>query len=565
MQPRTSPDELHYLLAAESLIHDHDLALADNYTPEALARFHAPDWIQTAPDAYLARGNALTFPLLGMALLLAPALYGTASLLVVRVEMIVLAALLAQQVWLLLADLRVASGRWAMLGWVAAVFCPPVLLYSSQILPDLPAALLVVLALRLLLQPEPTGRQLLVAGIVAALLPWLHLRFAVLGAGLLLGVAYHALRCRRQGRARGGRWPLPLAPGLVSVAGLVVAALSTYGRPLPPTWAVGAEGTWGFATVYRYAVGALLSPGYGWLPFAPVHWLGLAGLVPLVWCHRKVVPAILLGVAAYLLVIGQPYELGANLPARYVVVLVPLIAVPLAVAVATNRTMQGAGVLLLAASLGLGGVAVTHARELYPDISGRTYLAPFAVLQELYPIVPGPTPGFKMTAAQAPHITGRLDADAGALVAEPGRDQPGHLAYGPYVSLSEGAYVARFTLAAAPDDPTRPVAILDIMQHPDTVIARREVLPSELPPQGGYAEHALPFRTEGGRGVQARVQWLGNGELRFQEVEVALLPVRNPQEQRFPYWPRALFWMTAALFIGSLLVPTGRAEERHPE
>jgi hypothetical protein len=553
MKPSLTPDELYYVLAAESLIRDRDLALANDYSSETLTHFGAPDVVKAAPDVYLARGEMLTFPVTGMALLLAPALYATRSLIVLRVEMIVLAALLAQQLWLLLAHLLLARRRWIALAWTAALFCPPLLLYSAQLLPELPAALLVIVALRMLLRPNPSPRHLIIAGATAALLPWLHVRFLVVAVGVLAGVAYHTLRQRGRAGRTPQSWCWPFVPGLVSIAGLMLAAWLTYGR-WPFTWAVSVDSTWDLATVYRYAIGALLSPAYGWLPFAPIHWLGMAGLVPLVWRYRGVTAAILLAIAAYLLVIGRPYDTSASLPGRYLVVLAPLITVPLAAALARNRTIQWAGVILLAASLGMGGFAVTHARGLYPDISGRVYVAPFATLQELYPLIPGRTPGFKMTAAEAPHIIGRLDLARGALLAAPGADSPGVLAYGPHRSLSEGVYIARFTLAAEPVDLTRPVAILDIMQEPEGVIARREVLASELPASGEYSEHVLPFRTGGGRALQARVQWLGNGPLRFKEAEVSLLPGRSRQEQQFPYWPRVLFWLTAVLLVGGFLV-----------
>ena len=78
-------------------------------------------------------------------------------------------------------------------------FCYPMLVFSSQIYPELPGALLIVVALRIMVTRASSPVALAFGSTAAALLFWLHVRFIPLSAGVLLGLVIAACWARRRG------------------------------------------------------------------------------------------------------------------------------------------------------------------------------------------------------------------------------------------------------------------------------------------------------------------------------------------------------------------------------
>ncbi len=193
-------DEPYFLLIAHSLIHDFDTDLANNYADQDSLAFISrplePSWADPKPQEgrrYSRHGPL--FPLL-----LVPG-YGLAGRWGAMLTMVALAALVG---WLSLAlfvrywgsDLR----REAASVWILLASMPPLLLYSHQIWIELPATVLVLLALLRIRDLSPGGerarRSWLWLGVLLLLLPVLKLRFAVISASLL-GLAWW-----RGGRSR---------------------------------------------------------------------------------------------------------------------------------------------------------------------------------------------------------------------------------------------------------------------------------------------------------------------------------------------------------------------------
>ena len=116
-----------------------------------------------------------------------------------RLVMVLIAALLADQLYRLLRDLRLRR-RYRVLAWAAAVFCLPVVVFSSQIYPELPGALLVVVALRVMVVGASRPAALALGSAAAAALVWLHVRYLPLSVGILFGLAIAACLQRLEPR-----------------------------------------------------------------------------------------------------------------------------------------------------------------------------------------------------------------------------------------------------------------------------------------------------------------------------------------------------------------------------
>jgi hypothetical protein len=134
---------------------------------------------------------------------------------------------------------------------------------AGQVFPEVPAFLLVALALHAILVPAPSWWDRLGLLLCLGLLPWLHPKYVLLAGALLLSLA--VLRPWRTGKA------MLLAGAVVvagSVAGHALLSYRWYGAPLPGAPILVTQGA---------------SPA-GWLPeivhhFFVAPWVGLAGVL----------------------------------------------------------------------------------------------------------------------------------------------------------------------------------------------------------------------------------------------------------------------------------------------
>jgi hypothetical protein len=241
--------------------------------------------------------------------------------------MAALAAWLAREVRLLAAD---ATGNPAAAGfaWIAAAG-PPVFFYSFHVYTEVPSALALALGLRLLLGPASSSSAAL-AALAACALPWLHVKMTLAAAAL----GFVAL-LRLRGRAR-----------LVffGVSGLAAAAfvayyLSIFGRPTPLAIYGGVPNDVLTSSPLRALVGLFLDRSFGLLPYAPVFLLGLAGVVHLLRRPSRLwLPHVVTGLSVLMPALAWRMWWGGMCPpARFLVPLVPFLAVALACAVAEGR------------------------------------------------------------------------------------------------------------------------------------------------------------------------------------------------------------------------------------
>ena len=362
IRPDTTGDEPHYLITAESIAYDLDVDLRNDYASgERVLR--VVNVFPLGPDAFVYKesGELRPFRGVGLPAVLAPAV-ALGGLTGARLVMVLIAALLADQLYRLLRDLRLRR-RYRVLAWAAAVFCLPVLVFTSQIYPELAGALLVVVALRVMVVGASRPAALALGSSAAAALVWLHVRYFPLSLGILFGLALaaclqdwspgvggHGLRGTIQAaRAIVVRCAVVLVKRWRTITLPVLAPYAIGFGLLPPPFSTGmgapslglvrgvgvpavGAGHWDFW--YQFALRDILDPVVGWIPFAPVHWLGFAALGCLVvWFGWPAVGASQwpLAMSCSFRVVGT--GVGFGLPARYPMIVVPLIAVPLAVGI----------------------------------------------------------------------------------------------------------------------------------------------------------------------------------------------------------------------------------------
>lgn len=283
-------DEPRYLLIADSIVRDGDLAIGgDDFAGSAIGadlgvRLEDQRRLHLAPSGYSVHGVAL--PLL----LALP--YRLGGILAVRLALAALSGLLLPLLLYQLARTQVAGERWAVALAVTMALGLPFLVAANQVYPDLPAGLLILFVVSLLLAaPQPPAqRRWIYIGLATALLPWLHLRFA-LPAGLLAVAAIWQWRRSRASSSglAGLAWLLAL-PAL-SLAGLALFYLRAFGSVLGPYTA--GDLAWNVNTVWMILAGLHVDSQQGIFLLHPLLLLGLAGLAPL--ARRQ--PGVLLGLA----------------------------------------------------------------------------------------------------------------------------------------------------------------------------------------------------------------------------------------------------------------------------
>lgn len=359
---QVSGDEPHYLVMAQSLWRDHDLDLRDEYEGE--------DWAEFMPGPLRphwggARADGRPFPAHspGLPLLLAPAyaVLGREGCVLLMALVAAAAAAVCRQLALGLstsgsAPLVGAAGDAASPGsgtavataaWLT-VLGPPLLFYSFHLYTEAPSALALGGSLVLLLGAPGAGAAAL-AALAAAALPWLHVK--MVPAAAALGVVALA---RLRGRA---------LASFLAVAGAAAFAFAAYywhvfgvASPLALYGGVPADAR---VLTWRSLAGLFLDRSFGLLPIAPVFLLGLAGL-PLVLRQREAWPHALVGLAVLAPLLSWRMWWGGQCPpARFLVPLLPFLAVAVALRVARSRAglvrwwpgLLVTGVLLAAVAL----------------------------------------------------------------------------------------------------------------------------------------------------------------------------------------------------------------------
>lgn len=273
----------------------------------------------------------------------------------------VLAAVLCVQLLAWLEQVGVRPGP-AALATLLTMLSAPVFFHIQQVLPAIPAALLLVLGLRLLalVKSRPWWGgvgALVVAGLIALLAN----RLLPLSVGLM--AAWFCLAVERQG---GWRWALPATAVVLAGLGAALALVPAAGWPMALRLAL-ASGCpdqsmaypW-WQTAWITLRGLSLDQAFGVLFAAPVFLLALAGLPTTLARHPRAATAALLPAGLLLMVMVQTQWCqwfgGFAAPGRMVAVMLPAGALFMTPCLAAfNRPWRRLAVLL-PAGLGLAYV-----------------------------------------------------------------------------------------------------------------------------------------------------------------------------------------------------------------
>jgi hypothetical protein len=549
MRPSPTGDEPHYVLEAVSIARDGDVDLTNQYTD--------PDLVTDVWGNPSLEPHAFRFPgghglqsthAPGLPLLLAPVAAVTTTGLWLRAEIVLIAAIAAALLMALLERVPFGSPRTRWLAWAAVVLSAPIVVYSSALYPEIPAVALMLGASVLLTRPRPGPAALAGATALAALLPWLNVRFLALTLAIAVLAAWRA-------------WPLPrrwVALGAVAgpllVSGLLFAAAFQhwYGSWSPAAQYQLSDSPRTLSGAYRFGVGALLSPEYGWLPQAPLHLLGVVAIGLLVARVGRSALAGVLAAAFYVVVIaasgvGFP---GASFPGRQLVVIVPLVAVPLLIGLATQRTWwwRAAFAVLAAISLALTVRAIDQ-QALAPAPAPGSLLARY---DGAWPDYSGATLQRQVEWVGTPASAHVPAGRAGVLIS------------GRTPLLPPSAYGAVVALRA--DAPaTGRLATITVRDGAGTLLATQDVSAFALPPRIGERRFTLSFHTPRPTRLRLTVTSTGATGLTAAAPVIANRPTATLEgSSGYPGLAATIAWIAALVAIAAALVVLDARSGRRP-
>ncbi len=356
MSPVPEGDQPHYELESVGLAYEQTRDMTENYRVPDRFRLMFPLGL---PDVHALRytpgGELVQVHNVGLPLLLTPAvpLVREAAVLSPKtqqwpwnIEIILMAALAAQILYRMLRRLRPQDPFVVRGVWASVVFSAPLVVYASQIYPEMPAALLALIAADALLKP-PSRTTILTGATAAALMPWLHVRFLPTAALLVVGLAVRAAGRLPSSQRRGvvavrtAAWAI--VPLLLSVVVMGLAFEHWYGSFLPSAPYAPAQTSQPqtLSTSWATLTGAFWSSGRGWLPYAPIGILALASVGYAIRRYRAWGFFALAVAVVYLLTITvEGSEPGFAFAGRYEVILMPFAALPLLIAAVDLRGVR---------------------------------------------------------------------------------------------------------------------------------------------------------------------------------------------------------------------------------
>ena len=266
------PSEAHVLLTTQSLVHDGDVALTDDFNAGAWSSFYRGTLTPSAltVDGRLIEPQGLAFPAL-----LAPA-YAIGGRIAVELWLaaitalgFTLAALLAR---------RIVPEPWATRGVLAVGLSPPALIAATTIAPAATVAALLcgaaLLALRV--RDGAPGRAAGGSAALLALVPWIG-PVGVLPAIVIAGALYRWMRRRHRGWAAFAAMEIVLLSVVVyiTINRRLFGGLTPYSASTLAHAPTGTHGIDGYAGRWPRLFGIWIDPQVGALLYAPV--LALAG------------------------------------------------------------------------------------------------------------------------------------------------------------------------------------------------------------------------------------------------------------------------------------------------
>ena len=562
-------DEPHYQLMAGSLCRDGDADLANNYRAQDYLSYFPHASLEPHALDYRGNGELRSVHGLGLPLLLIIPHCILGHPYWARLEMAVLAALASWSIFLTIRDWT-KRPRLAYATWAAVTFTMPMWTFASQVYPDVAAALGVAIALQLFLSRPLSNAKALGIGLVLALLPWLHIRFAVLSLLIVISTAVTLRRARRNWKAFACLlWP-------VAISGLLWMWNSYvwYGGILPQAgyqpWFQQVESfTWD--RVYLAMTSLVLGREFGLIPYAPIYLLALVGMVMMV-LHRKKVPlAPLIWLLGYILAVvlsqaAYRMDQGYSFPARMLLPITPLLAMPLAYSLWRARWLRILGLVLFVISVIISVQGLLQPYKAFANQSGLGELPLLRPVQGIYPALQDTPLDLEFDLSETAHYPGELTHDqttgAQVILADPQVDEPGYMAFGPYSAFQTGQYIATIGLGRGEADASAVVASIDVVADGGRrVLAGRDIYAHEFSPGPQPQAFSLSFSTRDTWPIEVRVYYTGQSRLWLQSVTIR--PLTGVRTTSYPGLPIVVGWGLVVVIIG--LLAARSAGPRHIE
>jgi hypothetical protein len=370
-------DEPHYLAATQSLLADADLRVANNYAQgDYLAYFPGrlePHFLKRA-----ASGEIYSIHAPGVSIVVLPA-FAIAGYRGAVATMILIAALTAAMTWRLAHRVSGSpAGAWVSV--IGIFVTAPYFFHTFTIYPEVIGSFCVVCGLGLLIEladqspvasakgdaHEVSTRALIAAGVALAMLPWLHSRFAVLAAmlGLLIVV-------RLAGRpAAASKIAAFLSVPVIAGIAWFAFFYLIWGSP-SPTAPYGPDTSTSASYILRGLIGLLFDQQFGLITTAPIYLVAIGGGVLLLRTRPRLTIELLLIVVPYTMTAASfaMWWAGSAAPARFLVAILPLAAIPIAMIWSGNAKDASARLPVMAILLLVVSVALIVPRAF--EDSGR--------------------------------------------------------------------------------------------------------------------------------------------------------------------------------------------------
>lgn len=379
---RAGGDALDYLVAGYSLLKDKDVDLynnayhfkvhqltdpfvgvrLDNPQPETPVPFLPPTF---AVNTFSVENKLLPVHGVGLSILLAPLMI-TNQIWGPRLLISVIGALVGVNIYLLTC--LYTDKKKALL--VALVFSlsSPLAFYSNIAFIEIVAALLIVHGYRILTdRQDKSDYHLALAYLLISFLPWLHVRYLVISLAFLAFVFWQGWKVKKL-----NQFAFLLGLLLVSAVGQL-GFIYRYYHSLTLLWKFGYLG---FGNPLTGLLGLFLDREKGLLPYSPIYWLALAGLIEVIKKIKKYSLLVMLLSSFSIYFCYNEWGGGFSPPARFLVPITPLLSLPLAL-LAEKTKRVGTGLLVLSGLVGIYLVFVGWFKTPFTgfeDTDGQSYI-----------------------------------------------------------------------------------------------------------------------------------------------------------------------------------------------
>jgi hypothetical protein len=327
-------DEPHYLIISTSLLKDRDLNIENNHRDRDYASFFGGE----LPPDFRKRGlhgEIYSIHAPGVPVLVAPMFqfFGYTG---ARITIVLLTAIASMLIWRI-GWRATDSPEAAWFAWAAVILTPTFALHSFAVFPDgpglLPVAAAVLLVVQLARGDRPGLLPVALTGIALAALPWMHTRFALVAGGLGAVIVLRMATMPWTTRQRLSRLFFLLAVPIVSALLWFYFFKVLYGTydpraPYPPEEQL-------LSWIGPAILGLFVDNQFGLATYAPAIAAVFVGfLMKPAHMSRRVLIELAAVLFVYLAAVTTVRMWWAGVPAtpaRFMVALLPMLAVPLAV------------------------------------------------------------------------------------------------------------------------------------------------------------------------------------------------------------------------------------------